>query len=260
MNPRRLYRSRDRQLAGVAGGMAEYMDIDPTIIRIAWILITIFSGGLALIAYLLLALIIPSSPYPMGAAPAAGASWSGQPGAPWANQPGPAAPGQPAVGTAWSSTPAYGGWAVPPTSAPWPPQGPVSHVEPARQTRGLGAAGIVGIVLVVIGAIALLDVALPGVHVGPVLGPAVILALGVGLLLSSIRRPIASPATPAVAEPTTGSWASVPADMAPWPSTSAAPAAPAGFNNPIQSIDPDATSTDVPTVSAPADAHSADAV
>jgi len=63
VNPRRLYRSRDRQLAGVAGGMAEYLDIDPTVIRILWIIVAIASGGLALLAYVILALVIPQSPY-----------------------------------------------------------------------------------------------------------------------------------------------------------------------------------------------------
>ena len=51
MNPRRLYRSRDRMLAGVAGGMAEYMDIDPTVVRILWILVGIASAGFALLVY-----------------------------------------------------------------------------------------------------------------------------------------------------------------------------------------------------------------
>ena len=63
MNPRRLYRSRDRQLAGVAGGMAEYLDIDPTVVRILWIIVGIASGGLALIAYFVLALVIPQAPW-----------------------------------------------------------------------------------------------------------------------------------------------------------------------------------------------------
>ena len=67
MNPRRLYRSRDRQLAGVAGGMAEYLDIDPTVVRILWIVVGIASGGLVLLAYLILALVIPQAPYADGA-------------------------------------------------------------------------------------------------------------------------------------------------------------------------------------------------
>lgn len=56
-----LYRSeRNRVLAGVAGGLGEYFDIDPTIIRIIFILMTVF-GGSGLIVYLVLWLIIPPS-------------------------------------------------------------------------------------------------------------------------------------------------------------------------------------------------------
>ena len=56
MNPRRLYRSRtDRTIAGVAGGMADYLEVDPTIVRILWILAAIFTGGLMLLLYILLA-------------------------------------------------------------------------------------------------------------------------------------------------------------------------------------------------------------
>ena len=49
----------DTMLFGVAGGMAEYFDIDPTLVRIAWVLLVIVSAGLALIAYLILAIIMP---------------------------------------------------------------------------------------------------------------------------------------------------------------------------------------------------------
>ena len=44
MNTRRLYRSRaDRVLTGIAGGMAEYLEVDPTIVRILWVLAAIFT-------------------------------------------------------------------------------------------------------------------------------------------------------------------------------------------------------------------------
>ncbi len=193
MNPRRLYRSRDRQLAGVAGGMADYLDVDPTVIRIGWILVTVVTGGLALIAYLLLALVIPMSPS------AAGSYWTGQP-APttgWADAPGPTgAPGSPA---GWSGGPGYGGqgWQTPPTAFGWQPAG-----LPARpESRGLGAAGIVGVVLVVIGALALTDVVVPGIHAGAVIGPAILLALGCALVVSSVRRRVDDVAAPAAATP-----------------------------------------------------------
>lgn len=56
----RLYRSEsDKIVAGVAGGLGEYFKIDPTIIRILFILLTIF-GGSGLIIYIVLWLVIPS--------------------------------------------------------------------------------------------------------------------------------------------------------------------------------------------------------
>lgn len=55
-----LYRSEtNRVIAGVAGGLGEYFNVDPTIIRILFILMTVF-GGSGLIIYLVLWLIIPS--------------------------------------------------------------------------------------------------------------------------------------------------------------------------------------------------------
>ena len=61
---RRLYRSEDeRMILGIAGGIAEYLDADPTVVRIvmaAALLLTL--GPLGVIAYLALALIMPSEP------------------------------------------------------------------------------------------------------------------------------------------------------------------------------------------------------
>ena len=59
MENKRLYRSTtDRQIAGVCGGLAEYFGIDPTIVRILFVLATL-AGGPGLIAYIVLALVIP---------------------------------------------------------------------------------------------------------------------------------------------------------------------------------------------------------
>ena len=58
--PRRFFRSRDdRVIAGVAGGLGRYFDIDPVIIRIAFA-VSILFGGLGVIAYLAVALFVPS--------------------------------------------------------------------------------------------------------------------------------------------------------------------------------------------------------
>ena len=59
---KRLYRSRsERMLFGVSGGMAEYFDVDPTLVRIAWVVVAIISAGVGFLAYLALAIIIPES-------------------------------------------------------------------------------------------------------------------------------------------------------------------------------------------------------
>ena len=46
-------------IAGVCGGIGEYLDADPTIVRLIWALATIISVGLGLIAYLIAWIIVP---------------------------------------------------------------------------------------------------------------------------------------------------------------------------------------------------------
>ena len=59
----RLYRSvDDRVLTGVAGGVAERLDADPSIIRVVWALLSVLSGGLAVIAYIVMAIVVPEDP------------------------------------------------------------------------------------------------------------------------------------------------------------------------------------------------------
>ncbi|NOQ55690.1 MAG: PspC domain-containing protein [Nanohaloarchaea archaeon] len=56
---KKLYRSKDdRMLAGVCGGIGEYLDIDPTVVRILWIVSVIF-GGIGILVYILCAIVIP---------------------------------------------------------------------------------------------------------------------------------------------------------------------------------------------------------
>jgi phage shock protein C len=57
--PRRLTRSDDRILGGVAAGLGEYLDIDPTIVRVVWVLAVVFGLPLAVIGYIVLWLIMP---------------------------------------------------------------------------------------------------------------------------------------------------------------------------------------------------------
>ena len=56
---KRLYRSRtDRMIWGVCGGLAEYFNMDPTIVRIIFVLL-IFANGLGILAYIIMAIVVP---------------------------------------------------------------------------------------------------------------------------------------------------------------------------------------------------------
>lgn len=58
--PRRLYRSiRDRKIFGVCGGLGEYFEIDPTIVRLVFVFVTLYSFGFGILAYIILAIVTP---------------------------------------------------------------------------------------------------------------------------------------------------------------------------------------------------------
>ncbi len=60
---KRLYRSKSEcVIGGVAGGIAEYFDIDPTIVRILWVLLAL-ADGIGVLAYIIAWIIIPANPY-----------------------------------------------------------------------------------------------------------------------------------------------------------------------------------------------------
>lgn len=59
-NYKRLYRSNDRILGGVCAGIAEYLDLDPTVMRVAYAVLTLFTAFCGIILYPILWLIIPS--------------------------------------------------------------------------------------------------------------------------------------------------------------------------------------------------------
>jgi len=59
---KRLYKSRnDKKISGVCGGIANYFDIDPTLVRIAWVLFSLAYGS-GIIAYIIFALVMPEEP------------------------------------------------------------------------------------------------------------------------------------------------------------------------------------------------------
>lgn len=62
MEPKKLYRSHNRMLAGVCAGIAEYLNMDPTVVRVLYVVLSLFSAAFpGLLLYLLLMLLIPQA-------------------------------------------------------------------------------------------------------------------------------------------------------------------------------------------------------
>jgi phage shock protein PspC (stress-responsive transcriptional regulator) len=192
----RLYRSRDdRMLAGVAAGVAETLDADPSLVRIAWALLTIFTGGIAFLVYIVMAIVVPEAPAGWTAAPS---PWS--PGGPAPSQaPGAPAPIAPATAAA-PTTPAAEPMTPEASSAPLAQSAPPPTYwaserdarraarRARREAREPGRGGlVVGIVLIVLGGAFLVREFVPWFdwHVWWPLG---LIALG-GLLLLLALRP-----------------------------------------------------------------------
>ena len=58
---KKLYRSSNRVMAGVCGGIAEYFDIDPTLIRVAYVILSLFSVAFpGVLLYIILMILIPN--------------------------------------------------------------------------------------------------------------------------------------------------------------------------------------------------------
>jgi phage shock protein PspC (stress-responsive transcriptional regulator) len=162
----RLYRSvDDRVLAGVAGGMAELWDVDPSIVRIAWVILTPFTAGFTILVYLIMAIVVPEEPVG-GPASDLGQSPAGGPPGRAAEAGGPAQAGSPGGGPSAGQP----GWV--PGSSAWRDQ---RRAEKARfraqraQWRAEQRAGrpdtsavVGGVVLVLIGAAALATQVIPG--------------------------------------------------------------------------------------------------
>ncbi len=53
--------SRDKKIGGVCAGLAEYFDLDPTIVRVVWLLAVLFAGT-GLFVYLVLWIVLPQAP------------------------------------------------------------------------------------------------------------------------------------------------------------------------------------------------------
>lgn len=215
----RLYRSRDeRVLAGVAGGLAEYLDVDPSLVRVVWVILALFSGGAFLIVYIVMALVVPEEPWVPVASPTGASVTAAQMG----DQPG-AAPGSSENASAAGDTTAAGGSAaasagVPPTQASasqtqaqdWQSQGDSWRTQrqawrdqrearraerraeraarrAAGETSGGQTAGLVfGLILLAVGVVFLLPLVFPSLDVGR-LWPLILVGIGFVLVIAALR-------------------------------------------------------------------------
>jgi len=172
-------------LAGVAGGVAEALDADPSIIRIVWVLLAFLTGGIAFVVYIVMAIVVPERP------PGVPVGGSGQP-QPWAPASDPtasagnaAAPGGPIA----SEPVPEGSWRAPdgstvPLAAAAPRAGRAPR-DPADRAR-LGF--VLGLVLIGLGALFLVQRFLPAIDFS-LWWPILAIAAGIVLLVLALAPP-----------------------------------------------------------------------
>jgi phage shock protein C len=216
----RLYRSRDERIfAGVAGGVAERFDLDPSLVRVVWIILMFLTGGLFFLLYIVMAIVVPEAPvgadrwaawsagYPTGTppapAPAPGAVPGWEAGArvaqpPPGAQPPATAAGQPfvdvapsagAAGTEDVATSAQEPGVSPPEPGLPPPEPgpPPAWAFPPRRHEHRGRGAIVGgIFLILLGAYFLVVSLAPDLDLGP-FWPVVLIVIGIAFVLGSVR-------------------------------------------------------------------------
>ena len=153
-----LYRSRtDRMLFGVAGGMARYLSLDPSLVRIVWALLVI-AGGAGILLYIIAAIVIPEEPE--GYVAAAGSTGGSMP-----------------IGGPSGASGANGA------------SGGASGASGASATSRAGGSGavVIGVVLVLIGGWLLLQRFIPQLD-ADIVWPVALLLLGGALVIGAMRR------------------------------------------------------------------------
>ena len=59
---KRLYKSREKMIFGVCGGVAKYFNVDPTLVRLIVVALSLFGIGTGIFAYIIAAIVIPNEP------------------------------------------------------------------------------------------------------------------------------------------------------------------------------------------------------
>jgi len=174
-------------IAGVCGGLAEYFAVDPTIVRVAAVLLAL-ADGVGIVAYLILWIVVPEEgDRPMYEQWTSKEHGEGQPGEPPSGGAGATAmPGQ--EPSAATPQPPPGPPAAPSPAPPAPPQAQQPPGQPAPPGHGRRSGGVTaGVVLIAIGLIFLVNVFIPGLDIGR-LWPLILVVIGVVIIARSGRR------------------------------------------------------------------------
>ncbi len=188
-----LYRSRDdRIIAGVAGGLAELWDFDPSVVRIVWALLVLLTGGIFLLIYVIMWIVVPeegSGRYGASVPP-----WPTDPNAPAGSaQPGSAPPGS-AAGPDGGRRTGPGAGTAPATA--WTARAEARQARhaarearrAARRERGENPAAIViGAILIIIGALFFVQQFLPNLDID-LFWPLLLVGLGILVLVIGFSR------------------------------------------------------------------------
>ncbi|HKO33752.1 MAG TPA: PspC domain-containing protein [Candidatus Limnocylindria bacterium] len=185
---RRLYRSRrDSVLGGVAGGVADYFDMDPSIVRVVWAVLALVTGGIFLVLYVVMWIVVPEGPSAATVARAAAEDASAiPPGA--AGEPGTGALPVASVSDTSASDTSASDTSAPDTSAPDTSAPDWATREQQLRRRGSGGAVVFGVILIAAGFWFLVDQYLPDIDTD-LLWPVALVVLGVVLLVIALRRP-----------------------------------------------------------------------
>ena len=202
----RLYRSRDdRVISGVAGGLAERLDVDPSIVRVAWVILAVLSGGLLALVYLVMMVVVPEAPFDApgrsggvdpwstpaatGVRPAVAPDPTGASDQPVTHDPAAATdPEQTAPFTATgapaASTRDQGTW-LPPDGRSVPHSDPGAWAAPRERRNERGGGLVLGFILILVGAYFLIREYVPQVDLDAT-WPVLVVGAGVVLVVFAL--------------------------------------------------------------------------
>ena len=169
---KKLFRSaRDKMIGGVAGGLGDYFDIDPTIVRLVFVL-SVFVGGAGFIAYIIMWIVVPQGPYPPYNMYSNIPPQNSEPGAGTNSDSAAGSGSDPeSESTPKSDTPPNPNWDY--------------YQQPKVHSEKKG--GTSGIVLIIFGIFLLFMTMIPRIHF-PDIFPIALIALGIGLLINAIKK------------------------------------------------------------------------